>query len=531
MSKDLPQRGTGTRLGRRRMLGTGAGVLALGATAGVASSADASPEIVALTATRKTWSSTTPTVTERHVLNRFTYGFSKRELRRLRKAGGSAAWFEKQLNPATIAEYKLPKLLNSLPDLYLPAADQQLVANSGRKSSLDIQQQLRAATVARRVYSRRQVEALMEDFWTNHFYVNNQMFLSADYDRALRARALGSFEDLLLTASLHPSMLAFLSTNDSTKAHANENQAREVMELHTVGINGGYTEEDVAQVSRLLTGWRVTDAYQTDYDPTQHWTGQIKALGWSNANPNPDGRDATRSFLRYLAHHPSTAAFVCRKLAVRFVSDNPSDALVASLAKVFLDGGTQIKPVLRAIFHHSEFASSKGKKLRTPMEDCVGMLRATGLAVYPAKPIGMTDRSAFLSLAWAPGIAGQPILGWSRPNGWPDVASAWDGPSRAEAMLKWHWMIADPNDRMFDGANRVKGTHLLPRRSMRFDQYVDHISRRLLGMPATDRLVQAACAATGYSYGTRISRSSAALNGDWPRLLVCLFDSPNWLWK
>jgi hypothetical protein len=529
MSNDLSQRGQGTRLGRRGMLG--AGVLALGATAGVASSADAAGEVMTFSGTRRTWGSTTPTAAERHVLNRFTYGFSKKELGRLRRAGGATAWFEKQLNPASVPEYKLPKLLSSLPDLYLPAADQELAANSGRETALDIQQQRRAATMARRVYSNRQVEALMEDFWTNHFYVNNQMFLSADYDRALRAKALGTFEDLLLTASLHPSMLAFLSTNDSTKSHPNENQAREVMELHTLGFDGGYTETDVAQVSRLLTGWRVTDEYLTDYDPTQHWTGPIKVLGWSNANASADGREATRSFLRYLAHHPSTARFVCRKLAVRFVSDNPSDALVTALAKVFLDNGTQIKPVLRAIFHHSEFASAKGKTLRTPMEDCVGLLRATGLSVSPAKPIGMTDRSAFLSLAWAPGIAGQPILGWSRPNGWPDVASAWDGPSRAEAMLKWHWMIADPNDRMFDGAGRVQGTHLLPRRSLRFDQYVDHISRRLLGMPATDRLVQAACAATGYTYATTVNRSSVALNADWPRLLVSLFDSPNWLWK
>lgn len=531
MSKDLPQRGTGARLGRRGVLGVGAGVLALGATAGVESSADAAPEVVALTGTRRTWGSTTPTVTERHVLNRFTYGFSRTELRRLRRVGGSVAWFEQQLNPSSMGDSKLNSLLNSLPDLYLPAGDEALVANTGRKRAIDIEQMLRAATIARRVYSRRQVEALMEDFWTNHFYVNNQMFLSADYDRALRTRALGSFEDLLLTASLHPSMLAFLSTNDSTKAHPNENQARELMELHTVGINGGYTEADVTAVSRLLSGWRVTGDYLTDYDPTQHWTGQINALGWSDPNANPDGRDATRSFLRYLAHHPSTAAFVCRKLAVRFVSDNPSDALVATLAKVFLDNGTQIKPVLRAIFHHSEFASSRGKKLRTPMEDCVGMLRATGLAVYPAKPIGMTDRSAFLSLAWAPGIAGQPILGWSRPNGWPDVADAWDGPARAEAMLKWHWLIADPNDRMFDGANRVKGPNLLPRRYLRFDQYVDHISRQLLGTPATDRLVQAACAGTGLGYGSIVSGRSVALNADWPRVLVSLFDSPNWLWK
>ena len=516
------------RLARRGMLGASAAALGVAA---VPETADAAPLAVPQVAGRRTWGSTsTPTATERHVLNRFTYGFCKKEFRRLRAAGGSAAWFERQLNPSAIADPKVDELLGSLPDLYLPPAEQALQGNTRRKDAMYVQQQYFAATVARRVYSTRQVQAMMADFWTNHFYVPGQLYLHADYSRTLRGLALGRFEDILVAAELHPAMLLSLSTASSTKEHPNENQARELMELHTLGRGGGgYTEATVQTIAKLLTGWTV-DSYEQSYDPARHWTGPLRALGWSNANTSADGRDATRSWLRYLAHHPATAERICRKLAVRFVSDDPSDALVASLAKVYLDNDTQIKPVLRAIYRHSEFQSARGKKLRTPMEDCVGMLRATSTVVFPVGPIGVGN-SAFLNLAWAPGTAGQPLLGWPRPDGWPDVASAWDGPARAESMLKWHWTVASRGDRTFEGASRISGPGLLPQRTMRFDQYVDHLARRLLGMPATDRLVRAACAATGCTIGTSVGKGSVALNEDWPRLLVTFFDSPDWLWK
>ncbi len=528
MSTDLLRHGLAPRLARRGVLGASAATLGLAAVPGTA---EAAPSAVPNVAGRRTWRSTpTPTATERHVLNRFSYGFSKQEFTRLRRAGGSGAWFERQLNPSTIADTKLAELLGSLPDLYLPPAEQALQANTRRKEAMYVQQQYYAATVARRVYSSRQVEAMMEDFWSNHFYVPGQLYLHADFTRTLRNLALGRFEDILVAAELHPAMLLSLSTSESTKERPNENQARELMELHTLGRGGGgYTEATVQAVARLLTGWRVEE-YQQSYDPSRHWTGTIKALGWSNANASTDGRDATRSFFKYIAHHPATAERICRKLATRFVSDSPSDALVASLVKVYLANDTQIKPVLRAIYQHSEFQSARGKKLRTPMEDCIGMIRATSLVVYPVGPIGVGN-SAFLNLAWAPGTAGQPLQGWPRPDGWPDVASAWDGPSRAESMLKWHWTVASRGDRTFDGAKRLSGPGLLPRRTMRFDEYVDHLSRRLLGIAATDRLMRATCAATGYQIGTRVDRHSVALNEDWARLLVTFFDSPDWLWK
>ena len=527
MSTDLLPQGLAPRLARRGVLGAGAatlGVAALPGTAEAVTSAD--PDVTG----RLKYASATPTETQRHVINRFTYGFNQDEYQRMRDAGGWSAWFEGQLSPSTLPDPGLDELLTSLPDLYLPAADQALQANIGRKPASHIQQQYFAATVARRVYSTRQVEAMMEDFWSNHFYVPGQLYLHPDYTRTLRQLALGRFEDLLIAAELHPAMLLSLSTSDSTKQHPNENQARELLELHTVGRGGGgYTEDTVQQVARLLTGWHVDEYVQT-YDQARHWTGGLQALGWSHANSSTDGRNATLSFLKYLARHPATADRICRKLAVRFVSDTPSDALVSSLSQVYLASNTQIRPVLRAITRHADFVPAGGEKLRTPMEDCVGMIRATGIQVDPVDPIDVMN-SAFLNLAWMPAKAGQPLQGWSRPDGYPDASTAWAGPSRAGAMLAWHWAAASRDDPTFAGTTRPGGAELLPTSSLRFDQYVDHLSRQLLGIAATDRLVRAACAATGLSIATKVNSSSAATNEDWPRLLVSLFDSPDWLWK
>ncbi len=533
MTAPLLQRGHGAGFARRGVLGAGAatigaatlGVAATPETAEAAAAAD--PDVTG----RRNWGGTElPPTIQRRILTRFTYGFVQDDYVRMRDGGGWSAWFEKQLTPSTLPDPRLDDILASLPDLYLPAADQALQANTGRKPPTHIQQQYFAATVARRVYSTRQVEAMMEDFWSNHFYVAGQLYLHADYTRTLRQLAFGRFEDLLVAAELHPAMLMSLSTSDSTKEHPNENQAREMMELHTVGRGGaGYTEDTVQQVARLLTGWHVDEYVQT-YDPARHWTGGLQALGWSHANASTDGREATLSFLKHLAHLPATAERICRKLAVRFVSDTPSDALVSSLAQVYLANDTQIKPVLRALIRHTEFVNGTAKKLRTPLEDCVGVIRAAGIGVRPADPVEVGN-SAFLNLAWTPAKAGQPLQGWSRPDGYPDVATAWDGPSRAEAMLAWHWLATSRDDPTFVGATRPSGVDLLPASSLRFDQFIDHLSKLLFGFPATDRMVRAACAVTGLAISAVVNSTSAATNDDWPRVLVSLFDSPDWLWK
>ncbi|WP_147456004.1 DUF1800 domain-containing protein [Nocardioides mangrovicus] len=488
----------------------------------------------ASTARRLSWASTAvPTAAELHVISRFSFGFTQAEFTRLRARNGASGWLEQQLRPDTIPDPVMDELLAALPDLYLPAQDQAAAGNTDRKSASDVQRQHFAATVARRAFSTRQLEAVMEDFWTNHFYIPcttvSTIYYHADYCRTLRQNALGRFEDLLIAAETHPAMLTYLSTVNSEASHPNENQGREMFELHTVGLRNGYTENDIDDVSKLLTGW-TTDRWAVSYEPDNHATGAVSAMGWSDPNSDPDGRAAYRSLLSYLAHHPNTASYVCRKLAVRFVSDSPSDSLVAQLAQTYLNNDTQIAPVLRALARSPEFLRAAGQKLRTPAEDCVATLRATGVTVPPLPAIGVDSHTSFLNLASLPRAAGQPLFSRATPDGFPDVAAAWSTSVRATAMLRWHWQIADPDSGLVgDDSDRPSVSSLLPRSSMRFDQWVDHLCRTLLGLPADDVQVAAACAATGLSNSTTVTASSTVAGSGFQRLLVSLLDTPTLL--
>ena len=291
MSTDLRPARSPPRLARRGVLGASAAMLGIAA---LPTAAEAAPLAVPNVAGRRTWPSTrTPTATERHILNRFSYGFSTKEFARATPGRRLRGMVRAPAQPVQHPEPKVDQLLASLPDLYLPPAEQALQGNTRRKDAMYVQQQYFASIVARRVYSARQVEAMMADFWTNHFYVPGQLYLHADYTRTIRRLALGRFEDILLAAELHPAMLLSLSTASSTKEHPNENQAREVMELHTLGRGGGgYTEATVQTIAQLLTGWTV-DSYEQAYDTSRRWTGTLRALGWSNANTSPDGKLGT----------------------------------------------------------------------------------------------------------------------------------------------------------------------------------------------------------------------------------------------
>ena len=196
-------------------------------------------------------------------------------------------------------------------------------------------------TVARRVYSTRQVKELMVDFWSNLLHVplmhDDSMFWRKDYDTTIRTYALDTFENLLLHTTTHPAMGLFLNNAISTKDAPNENLGRELLELHTVGLE--YDEDDVKSSSRILTGYRVDvwwPSFRSFYDPKVHWTGRINVLGFSHANTSTDGRAATTAYLKYLARHPATAQRLAERLCVRFVNDHPSTGLVDTVRKAYL---------------------------------------------------------------------------------------------------------------------------------------------------------------------------------------------------
>jgi uncharacterized protein (DUF1800 family) len=311
--------------------------------------------------------------------------------------------------------------------------------------------QIQSAQLARAVASDRQLQEVMVEFWENHFSVfagkgQTRLFLTS-YDRdVIRPNALGKFRDLLGAVAKSPAMLFFLdnaqSAADSTqttlaelrresaarpamrrviqqarprRAGLNENYARELMELHTLGVDGGYTQKDVQEVARALTGWtfnRQTGEFV--FNPALHDAGAKTILG--HHFPAGRGVEEGEEVLDIVARHPSTARFITTKLARHFVSDDPPPALVDRCAKVFSKTDGDIRETVRCIATSPEFFSRAAyrAKVKTPFE-----LVASALRALNAEP-DTTPRSAQIVAQ-----LGQPIFGRQTPDGWPDRGDAW----------------------------------------------------------------------------------------------------------
>ncbi|RME45096.1 MAG: DUF1800 domain-containing protein [Chloroflexi bacterium] len=356
-----------------------------------------------------------------HVVRRLTFGATPELVAQVR-AQGVDAFIEEQLAPETIDDSAMDQMLAGFETLDLSNAE---IYQNYREEAGLVVGELLAATILRAVYSRRQLFELMVDFWSNHFniYIGDgaARYLKTTDDReVIRRHALGRFADLLPASAQSPAMLYYLDNYLSTGDAPNENYARELLELHTVGVNGGYQESDILPAARCLTGWTISRRTGNfEFVPRMHYTGPIQVMDWSS--PGHSGPAAVQDgidLLDYLAHHPSTARFLARKLCVRFVSDIPPDDLVESAAQVYLEHDTQIVPVLRHIFKSDAFAQSAGQKFRRPFE-----LLAAGLRALDAR---VTDvRQAGRAAAHQLRLLGQPLFQWHPPNGYPDVAGAW----------------------------------------------------------------------------------------------------------
>jgi uncharacterized protein (DUF1800 family) len=301
----------------------------------------------------------------------------------------------------------------------------------------------------RDIYSERQLEAVMTDFWLNHFNVyvrknQNEPYLIPAYEReVIRPNALGKFEDLLVATAKSPAMLEYLDNaqsigpdslaarnapraaalarNPQVKAALkdrglNENYGRELMELHTLGVNGGYTQADVTQVAKVFTGWTVsppTAGMEFQFDERRHEPGSKTVLG---KTIRENGMNEGLEVLHMLATSPATAKFISTKLAVRFVSDDPPPALVDRMAQSFLASDGDIKTVLRTMFESPEFWSpaAERSKVKTPEEFVVSAVRASGATVGSA-----------LGLVQALDKLGMPLYGMQTPNGYSWMSEPW----------------------------------------------------------------------------------------------------------
>jgi hypothetical protein len=465
----------------------------------------------------------------RHLVGRFSYGLTPALADRVRSAGGARAWFEAQLDPASVADPGTAGLITWWEGLTLDAETLWQRQVTGVQGGWEVMADYERWTLLRRMRSRRQLLEVMTEFWEHHFNVpatGDAAFTHrVPYGRAIRKRALGTFEDLLRTAVLHPAMLIYLDNAVSTRKHPNENLGRELLELHTVGRES-YTEDDVKSSARILTGYRVDvwDTWAPYYSELDHWTGPVEVLGFTDANASSDGRQLAKRYLSYLAHHPATARRVARKLAVKFVRDDPSRALVDRLASVYLAHGTAIKPVLRALVKSPEFADSVGAKVRDPNEDVVATYRV--LDIRLSKP--SADNSGANAVLWQAASLGNRPFGWPRPDGQPVDNASWSSPSRLIASMHVHRGLSAGWWPTVDTAYH-QATHWAPSLPVRFDHLVDHAARVLLHRPASTALLEACCLATGCRAGDRITADHPIMQWRSWSFLTTFLDSPTFL--
>jgi hypothetical protein len=469
----------------------------------------------------------------RHLVGRFSYGVTPALAREVHRAGGARAWFERQLEPTSIRDADAaalrawwPSLDRGCTELWQRQVDE---VEGGWEVMADYQRWV----LLRRMRSRRQLSEVMTELWENHFNVpvngDGQFTWRVDLGDQLRRLALGRFEDLLQAAAVHPAMLIYLDNVSSTAAHPNENLGRELLELHTVG-RGAYTEDDVKASARILTGWSVDmwRTFEARYVPSWHGTGAVRVMDFQHSNADRDGRAVTRAYLTYLAHHPGTAHRVARKLAVKFVSDDPSDALVEQLAAVYLEHGTEIRPVLRALVRSPEFAASVGVKVRDPGEDLVATYRALDVRVAQPPRGSRGERYAANQLLWQVGGLGTMPFDWPRPDGQPIDSVSWSSPARLIASMQVHLDVAAgwwPTT----GATYHPSTWWFPRLPIRFDALVDHLSRVLLHRRSTARLLRACSEACQVGPHERITRDHELVRWNTHRLLTTFLDSPAFL--
>ncbi|GGO67900.1 DUF1800 domain-containing protein [Nocardioides deserti] len=466
----------------------------------------------------------------RHLVGRFSYGVTPALAAQVRAAGGAHRWFERQLEPSRVADRRAAGLRAWWPSFDRRPAELWQRQERELEGGWEVMEDYARWALVRRITSDRQVLEVMTELWENHFNVpavgDAQFTYRVSYGDTIRSHALGRFDDLLHAAVTHPAMGIFLDNAVSTARHPNENLGRELLELHTVG-RGQYSEDDVKASARILTGFRVDlwDSWEASYSPRDHWTGPVKVMGFRDPNAERDGRPAVRRYLSYLAHHPATAQRVARRLAVKFVRDDPPQALVDRLAKVYLDADTEIRPVLRALVASPQFKASVGSKVRDPGEDLVATYRVlrVQLARPPAGRAG--DEHAVKAMLWQVGNLGTSPFSWPRPDGQPIDSESWSSPSRVLASMDLHWAMAGgwwPSK----GITYRTPKQWLPRKKIRFDLFVDHLSQQLLHRRSTATLLRACCEMCDVSPGDVISADHPIVKWDFHRLLGTVLDSP-----
>ncbi|MBI5032675.1 MAG: DUF1800 domain-containing protein [Chloroflexi bacterium] len=397
-------------------------------------------------------------------LNRISFGPRPGDFERV-QAMGVDAYIDEQLYPEKIDDSALEqKIAQIYPTLAISAADLfknypqptqdangKDIPSSQSNRPQQVILELQEATVMRALFSQCQLQEILVAFWSNHFSIfigkNADKWLKTVDDReVIRKHAFGKFGDLLLASASSPAMLVYLDNVLNVKGVPNENYAREIMELHSLGVNGGYTQKDVAELARAFTGWGVTTPKRVadvlmdyagagffQFDAKKHDDGAKRILGIDLAKGG--GIDDARKIIDVLAHHPSTAKFISTKLVRWFVSDNPPAALVDRATQTFSKTDGDIRAVLATILHSDDFENSFAQKIKKPFELVVSALRAVDAQLDDTHAIALAIRAM-----------GQGLFMHLTPDGYPDDGVAWINPSTL--LARWNYAL-------ILGANKV----------------------------------------------------------------------------
>jgi uncharacterized protein (DUF1800 family) len=416
------------------------------------------------------------------------------------------------------------------------------------------------ATFLRAVYSRKQLVEVLADFWHNHFNVyfwqDDGVPLLVSYNRdVLRKHMLGNFRQLLEAVATHPSMLYYLNQNNSSDAGPNENFARELFELHTLGaenylgvldpalvpkdangIAAGYVDNDVYESARAFTGWRVDDdiyEYEDGVEKTgrfifyKPWHDRFNKLILGKYFPAdaPDMQDG-RDVLDLLANHPGTARFISRKLARRFISDEPPAVVVEAAAATFMEfrsAPDQLKRVVETILLSPEFRATWGAKIKRPIEAAIAMMRAVNTD-FTRIPGGV---------AWMCSMMGQPLFEKRSPDGYADVKEAWA--NTMSMLYRWNFAVGvteswlnDEEQQRFLKTDVVAQT---PPDLRTAEALADFWIPRLLNrsMSAVDRVAVIKVMAQEYSAQEELSQDH--INWVLPAMVEVILMSPDFQWK
>jgi uncharacterized protein (DUF1800 family) len=390
-----------------------------------------------------------------HTLNRLTFGPGPGDYTRA-AALGVDAFLEAQLAPEKIDDGLCDRAIARFSEAWWEPVGEAYEEDDETLSPI-----LRRVTLLRAVYSQRQLLEVMCEFWGDHFNIDPgkgdaRYTKIADDQHVIRQHALGSFREMLRASALSPAMLWYLDGRANVKRtpdeKPNENYARELMELHTLGVHGGYTQQDVMEVARCLTGWTILakkddgfsgnllspfkDRGKVVFRQEVHDNGAKRVLGTDiPAGLGPGDLDRV---IDIVAAHPKTAQFIATKLSVRFVADDPPAAAVEAVAKAFTNSKGDIKATLRALFATPEFRASAGVKFKRPFHYLISALRATS---------AQTDADRGL-LSYLEHMGHMPFR-YPTPDGYPARAQYW----HTTLLWRWKFSLALAN-------NRIKGTRI-----------------------------------------------------------------------